>query len=327
MQIDNIPEFDDIVIMDTPPVESQKDDSVVETNSDDNTDTSIETPQYAEDADPTAVATYEQLVERGILIASDDFDGTWNKLDEKIADLPQMVLNTLVAKAPDVAKDVIRFAFSSPNITKEEMVNFIKTDLSEQEDLPSIETMDDARSFLENLYKERGLKPRAIEVMIAAFEEDQTLMDEAKEEYEKNENVRKAKPKTEALISAKENEVLAANEEKAKFASKISEELNTIDWKDTKKDIIKNRIAKNEVNGILTEIFRNPKSLIKMVDFIGYYKNGDIDYDKFIDSIETPKAKDFKSKFENAINSPTLSTKSNFKNSTTESDNLVPIFD
>ena len=60
---------------------------------------------------------------------------------------------------------------------------------------------------------------------------------------------------------------------------------------------------------------------------IGAHDKGDIDYDKFINTIETPKARDIKSKFENIINSPTLSNKSNLKNSTINTDNLEPVFD
>jgi hypothetical protein len=326
MQIENIPEFDEIILSDT--IQTQTDDSVeTSTEVQETTETQTEEKQYSESADPIAIAAYEKYVEQGIIEPSDEFDGTWENLDKNLSDLPQRVLNSLVAKAPDVARDVVRFAFSSPNITKEEMLNFIKTDLSEQEELPAIDTMDDARSFLEQTYKDRGMKPRAIEAALAALEEDDILMDEAKEEYDKTAESKKAKPKTEALISAKENEILAANEEKTAFTGKIFDELNSIGWKASKIDEIKNRIVKNEINPLLTEIFKSPKALIKMVDFIGYFKNGDIDYDKFINTIETPKGKDIKAKFDEIVNSPTLSTKSNFKNSTTESDNLRPVFD
>ena len=44
-------------------------------------------------------------------------------------------------------------------------------------------------------------------------------------------------------------------------------------------------------------------------------------------SIETPKGKDVHSRLQNAINSPTLSTKSNLKQPNGQDDKLEPVFD
>lgn len=336
MQIDTtIPEFE-IILSDTdldnkvdvnePVVNNDADDS----DFDSDNDVIVETPAvektYAEAADPAAIAVYEQLVEKGYVDNDEDFDGTWDQLDSNLENLPQRVLNSLVANTSDVSKDIVRFVFSSDNITAEEILEFVKTNYEESNiQSVEIETMDDARSFLERTYKERGMKPRAAEAAIAALEEDDLLLEEAKEEYQKV--AANAKPKTEALIAAKENETAAAIESKNKFTADIITELNNTGWKPNKIEEVKNRIAKNEVNQLLTDIFKSPKAFVKMVDFIGYFKDGDINYDNFINTVETPKGKDMKSKFESAINSPTLSTKSNFKNLKTSSDGLRPVFD
>lgn len=322
MQIDNtIPEFEPIIVNNDVQPDITVDDNLTNDDiiiKDDTADTTKDTPNYAENADPVAVATYEQLVEEGIIDKNDDFDGTWDKVKDSISNLPQRVLNTLIAQAPDITKDTVRFLFSSPNITQEELFNFVKVNQEElQTANVSVDTMDDARSYLEKIYQERGIKPRQVEVMIAALEEDQVLIDEAKEELEKAELSKKDKPKTESLIVAKEEETARLAQARADFSNKVFEELNNTGWKASKIDEIKGRIVKNEISPLLTEIFKNPKALVKMVDFLGYFKNGDIDYDKFISNIDTPKGKDFKSKLESAINSPTLSTKSNLKNSTT----------
>lgn len=320
-------EFDEIIVDETtvPVVEDNKDTPIIEG------DPIVEIEEekvYPETADPAAIAAYDRYLEQGLIDEDPNFDGTWEKLEENLDSLPQRVLNSLVGKASDTTKDVVRFLFSADNITIDEVLNFVKTNAGEiTETSESIETMDDARSYLEKVYQERGMKPRAIEVTIAAFEEDETLLDEAKEELEKLNASKKDRPKTEALIAAKENEVLQANEERTKFAGQIFQELQNTGWKQTKIDEVKARISKNDINPILTEIFKSPKAFIKMADFIGYFKNGDIDYDAFINTVETPKAKDLKSRLENIVNSPTLSTKSNLKNPTVNTDNLTPVFD
>ena len=342
MQIDTtIPEFEIIVSNEPVNQDIKSDDAVFEapvedveiiadTNDELVEPTAVETPfverNYSDNADPAAITVYEQLLEKGYVDESEEFDGTWDKLDSSLEYLPQKVLNSLVANTSDVSKDVIRFVFSSDNITADEILNFVKVNYEEsQVQNTEIETMDEARAYLERLYAERGVKPIVAQASISALEEGDLLMEEAKEEYEKT--LANQKPKTEALIQAKEQESMAEVERKSKFTNDIITELNNTGWKPNKIEEVKTRIAKNEVNTILTEIFKSPKALVKMVDFIGYFKNGDINYETFINTVETPKGKDMKSKFESAINSPTLSTKSNFKNLKPASGELVPVFD
>lgn len=332
MEIEMIPDFDlevaDVVVDDI--IVGQENDSaekdVISEEESNKEETHEEDERvYGEDADPVAVATFEQLVEEGILNNDDEFDGSWDKLKENLSTLPQRVLNTIVASKSDISKDVIRFAFSSDNISKEEMINFMKTNLEESIESTTIETMDDAREYLEKVYQEKGMKPKVIEAALASLEEDGELLNEAKEELEKKSNSLKDKPKTEALIKDKETQTAQLIEQRTNFVKSLAEELTNVGWKQSKVDEVKNRINNNNVNPVLKDIFNNPKAFIKLVDFIGYYKNGDIEYDKFINSIETPKVKDIKTRIENAVNSPTLSTKSNLK--TTNVQVLEPVFD
>lgn len=344
MQIENeLPEFDltfDDTIVNDLIKESSKDNDQTDQDNDDvidnadidndtalNTEEIVEEKEYPEDADPVAIAAYEKYVEQGIIDKDDDFDGSWEKLDASLENLPQRVLNTLVAKASDTTKDVVRYIFSADNITLEDVVKFVKVNAEEMNEVESVETMDDARSYLEKVYQDRGIKPRQIDAMLSALEEDDLLLEEAKEELEKLNLARKDKPKTEALIAEKENETAEVIAQKNKFASDIFTELQNTGWKPSKIEEVKNRISKNDINPILTQIFKSPKAFVKMADFIGHFKNGDIDYDKFINTIETPKGKDIKSKFENIVNSPTLSTKSNLKKSTNNTALLEPVFD
>lgn len=333
-----LPEFDEIVFQESTETtvdttvdnDNVNDDSVViteEKEADDTTTDTADTEEHSYDpnADPVAIATFDQLVEEGIFDETDRkaFDGTWDSMKNGLASLPQKVLNGLFAQAPDITKDVVRFAFSSPDITKDDLIKFTKTYL-EEIDNPEVtlETMDDARSYLQTLYEQRGLKPRAAEAIIQSLEEDSTLLEEAQEEYEKEKELKSQRPKTEKLIADKENEYNQKIEAQTRFASSLSEELNSTGWKQSKIDGVKQRL--NNINPILTEAFKSPKALIKLVDFLGYYKNGDIDFTKFIESLETNSARDLKNKMQAALSSPTLTTKSNLKNPQ-EQDQLKPV--
>lgn len=330
MENNNIPEFDleldEAVVIQLP----EGDDLETPITDDDNSDKPLNNGLNDKEDEPvvevneTAKVIFEQLVEEQVLPDDSEFDGSWESLRKNISELPQKILNSIIETRNDVSKDVLRYIFTSNNISKDEMLNFIETNMKEiSEESVSIDTLDSAREYLETLYKERGLKPKVIEATLAVLEEDQTLLDEAKEEFEKKKLA--SKTNTEKLIAEKENEELKARQQRMEFTNSIIETLNSTGWKPNKVEAIKQRIANNEINPILAEIFKSPKALIKMVDFIGYYKNGDIEYDAFIAASETPKVKDFRSKLENSISSPTLSTRSNLKNPEQGDDNLKAI--
>lgn len=286
-------------------------------------------PQYGANADPKAIAVYEELKERGIYIEDPEspFDGTWEKIDENFDNLPQRLLNTVVAEAPELMKQVLRFTFSDPNITKEELANFIKVHLEDIENTTpeSIETMDGAREFLEAVYKERGMRPSAIRASLDALEEDDVLIEEAKEEASKTKST-----KTEQLIANKENENIAKEQAATQFVQKVSEELDALGWKPTRATKVKEVLSNNNLSTLLNTTVKNPKGIIKLADFLSYVdpKTGDVDYTAFMKHSETSANTAFKNRIENAVSSPTINTRSNSNNPTQlDKANLIPILD
>lgn len=328
-----IPEFEDIILEDVS--QEEKNNTEVKESNDNNVAEDVimsdsekeqSKQEYGENADATAVAIFEELVNKGILDESDrnSFDGSWEKIEESLDTLPQRVLNGIIQQAPDLTKNVVRFAFSSDNITRDDLVNFLNTYLEETKpETVDISTMDDARDYLYKVYEDRGLKPKAINAALNSLEDEGDLLDEAKKEYEKMQQEKQNTPKSEKLIADKQNEKMQQDQQRMQFIESLNNELEATGWKPTKVNQIRQNFS--NVNQILQDVYKNPKSLVKLVDFLTYYNNGDIDYTKFINSLETPKAKEFKSRFQDIVNSPTLSTKSNFKNPNSKSDDEIPI--
>ena len=170
MQIDTtIPEFEIIVSNEIEEKDTTSDNAVfeapeedVEIIADSNNESEesevVEAPlverNYSENADPAAITVYEQLLEKGYVDETEEFDGTWDKLDSSLEYLPQKVLNSLVANTSDVSKDIIRFVFSADNITADEMSSLtnspvIATKSQEVEDLKN--QYDEAYSLYKNI--------------------------------------------------------------------------------------------------------------------------------------------------------------------------------
>lgn len=336
MEFNNLPDFDLVELEDE---KTQVNESGQETTTeivvdDDGDNDVVDTvsdktePDYGENADALAVQTFNQLKEHGII--DDDpnnpFDGSWEKIDQALATLPNRILATMVEEAPEIGKQLIKFAFSSENLTVEDFKQFAKTYLDEVENTTSeIETMDEAREYLETIYKERGMRPSAIRAALDALEEDDALIEEAKQESDKNkENKHK---QTDQLIAQKQKEDFDRAESQRQFVSKISEELESTGWNKQRVERIKTIMSNNNLGTLLNKTIASPKAIVKLADFLDYYdeKTGDIDYSKFMTKAETKQAKSFKEKVEQAINTPNSNTKSTLTNPNQDWDDLEPI--
>lgn len=269
---------------------------------------------YGANAEATAVVFYEDLVERGILSADSAFNGTWESLNTELDAIPQKAVNTIIEEAPELTKQIIRFAFAGDEITKESLTNFMKTYLDEIDETPTqvIETMDEARDFLTAQYKAEGKRASVITSMLNALEDDDALLEEAQAEQAKTQEKTKTS-KSEALIAEAENSRIAREAQQAQFVATLSSEIEATGWQKTRQDKIKQTLGGNKLNTVLTEAASSPKALVQLADFATYWnpKTKQFDYTAFIAQNESKAAISLKEKAEQAmLNSPTLNTKS-----------------
>lgn len=308
-------------------VVNKEDDIEIEQDGDSDPETETDS-NYGENSDPLAIQTFNQLKENGVIIEdpNNPFDGTWEKLSESLESLPQRVLGALVEQAPELSKQLIKFAFSSENITVDDFKQFAKVYLEEIENTTSdIETMDEARDYLESIYKERGMRPSAIRAALDALEEDDALIEEAKIESDKNKELKHKQ--TDAIIAQKQQEEIQKTESQRQFVSQISTELENTGWNKQRIERVKSIMSNNTLGELLNKTIASPKAIIKLADFLDYFdpKTGDIDYSKFMTKAETKQAKSFKDKVEQAINTPNTYTKSTLTNPNKDWDDLEPI--
>lgn len=333
MEITNIPDFEELVfdldeaVQEKEPGQEKTEEIVIEEESKDNS--KDESSTYSDNADPLAIQTYQHLKEKNIIFEDEStkFDGTWETLEEQLESIPERVLNTMIQQAPELGKQLIKFAFSSENITLEDFKEFTKAYIEENSQ-PSteIDNMDEAREYLENVYKSRGMRPSAVRAALDALEEDELLIEEAKLELEKD-----AKTKTKAtdeIIAKKQNEDAQRYQDQQKFVQSISTELNETGWQKERVERVKKVMSGGNISTILTEISKSPKAFIKLADFLDYYNKDtkDIDYSKFMTKAETKEALSFKDKVDKVVNTPNSNTKSTLTNPNSDWDDLEPVF-
>lgn len=332
-----IPDFEDIVLAinndDLPNVEEtvKSTEEIVETVTPvEEIQESTET-KYSENADPKAIAFFSELKERNYIIEKEDrpFDGTWESIDSYVEDLPQTVLNSVVENLPDLSKPILQFiAEAGDNITVDELKNFFKAHFEDLEEKTSnIETIDSARNYLEQVYKEQGIKPTLISVMLDKLEDDDSILDEAKAEMEKQSTKTR---KVDELISNKSQENNQIKEQQVKFVQDVTTELKSSGWKNERIDKVQNVLKGQEFNNTLRDIVSNPKALVQLADFITYYNkdNKTFNLDVFQKQFETKQTISLKEKLEkNQFSSNSTSSTVSLPNTNKKYDKIEPVFD
>ena len=213
--------------------------------------------------DPLAKSFYEELTQRGYLDENENFSGTWEELDELITDLPQRVLNSVIATMPEDSKQVLKFiSAAGSDLNKEELKKFFNEYFNEAE-LPNVDTADSAREFLTSVFQEQGLKPRAIQAQLDDLEDEDKLIEEAKKIVEQRGS------KTEQLIQEKEKEVREKKLAEQQFVRSIQEEIKAQNWKPER--TVKVQSTFSNINTLMQAIASNPKAYVQFADLMTYF--------------------------------------------------------
>lgn len=266
MIIDTLPTFDDVnphdVILQVEEVEETHE----ELENDDPPEG--ETPEEVE-TDPLAQATYEALVEKGIIEADDKFNGSFDYLDQRFEELPTKLLKSAINDLPEHSQTVLKFiAAAGSNLEPEELKDFLKTYIGEQ-DVPDISTADSARAFLEGELKAQGLRPNAIQAQLDDLEDSNELLSEAEKLLKGKEK------KTDTLIQGKEQATQQAIDSQKEFVQSVTTTLSETGWSKPQQQKIMQMIPK--ANNVLNEIVKSPKAYVQLMDLLSKFNGKEFD--------------------------------------------------
>lgn len=258
-----------------------------------------------------ATLYYNTLVEKGIATPQEDKEEyTWDDVESATnyytQELPHQIADQLVKQAPELGQQLIDFVFTKgQNLTKEDLTQFTKEYL---EDISSVEinTEDDARSYLEQVYSKQFSRKSQVQAAIEALEDEGALVDEAKKHLET-----KPKKSQQTLQQIKE-EQNNIREQQRQFAEQVIQELNNTGWANNKINTIKQNLTNGRVNEVLKKASSNPKALIQLADFINTFDENSSEFDlkNFKVQATSNQVKSLKDKItEDMFNSAASSTK------------------
>lgn len=264
MNIDNtIPTFEDVNPTDVVlqlEEDSQEPQDIVQEESE---------PQEKPEVDPLAQATYESLVEKGIIEEDEAFDGSFNYLDEQFEQLPSKLLKSAIDDLPEHSQTVLKFiAAAGNNLEPEELKDFLKTYIGEQ-DVPDVSSVDAARSYLETELRNQGLRHNAIQAQLDDLEDSDELISEAEKLLKSKEK------KTTTLIQEKEESVQASAKAQREFVQSVNTTLSEIGWSKPQQQKVLQMIP--NANNVLNEIVKSPKAYVQLMDLLSKFNGKDFD--------------------------------------------------
>ena len=263
----NLPVQDEIEQQDTE-VEDQDDLELDDTQE----DSQEQDTEQTDGKDPLAQATYEKYVELGILEPDESFDGTFVSLEERMEDVPNKLLNQALLELPEQSRSVLQFiSAGGTNITKEEIINFVKS--WEEENRTSFELEDEARNYLAETLKKQGLRDKAIQAQLDDLEDEGELLNEA------NKQLAEENTKTQKLIESKKVQTEQNKQSERQYYSAINEELKALNYSKRKTEDIQKTL--NNANKVLSNIYAKPKAVVQLMDLLTKFNGEEFDLSDF----------------------------------------------
>lgn len=323
IDLDNlIPDMDDDFFKTEDPIEETAVEESIETETDTD-DTSDNDPQETvetdvdEDAeiDETATLVYKKFIEEGLVPESDKEGFSWkdvnNFTETYKKELPKMVVQDILNSTPELGQTLIDYVLTKgEELSKEDLQDFYNTYLNDLSKMAETKEFDNesSREYLSEIYKKQGFRDNQIEALLDALEDDDELVKEATETFEKNKKELESAKKLESTKATRQSTIESQRQETEKLLNDLNKELTALNWKPTKTNQIKQDLITGKTSSILKEAGKSPKALIQLADLASYFdsKTGEFDLTAYINQAKTKEAINLKNtilkdKFSSAV--------------------------
>lgn len=221
------------------------------------------------DEEDNAVAAFSLFKEFGV-IDDDDIpeEQTVEAFRELGSRLGEKYLEKAIESSPPLFKDVLIFAHSKDNPTRQDLLNFLKID-EDSPAIPVVETVDDAESFLRielsnhRLYKD---SPTALQLYLDGLEDDQKLKLAKSLVKDKEEEVSKSK---QAAIEAAKYEKEQNLKQQQQFIENLNKAIDDSGWSKRKQEEV--REVTGKIQDINKAITSDPATYAQYLNFLSTF--------------------------------------------------------
>ena len=278
------------------------------------------------ETDDDAIGVYKTLVDKGIVSESEDFKGTWEEIDSMMDSLPEKAMDAVIESMPDTAKSLVEFALNKPNVTLEDLKEFVSLVEKDQEVSLVIDNLDKAKDLIRKEYGS-SFDEDVIESMLDTLEDkgEDYVIKKAKELQTKKEL------QAEKLLEATKSEKVAMLEQQKKFTQTLNTELSNLNYKPSRVQAIRQNLNPQVIARKNEMIRQSPKAILALADIYSYFNEETKEFDLSALSKETESkaASRIKDKMirDNFNSSKGKGTAKSKKQNDFSFEDLEPIFD
>jgi len=236
---------------------------------DDIPDEDPELEETTNEEEDNAVAAFSLFKEFGV-IDDDDIpeQQTVEAFRELGSKLGEKYLEKAIESSPPIFKDVLIFAHSKDNPTRQDLLNFLKID-EDSPTLPVVENVDEAEDFLRNelsnhrLYKD---SPTALQLYLDGLEDDQKLRLAKSLLKDREEEVTKSK---QAAIDAAKYEKEQNLKGQQEFVANLNKAIDDSGWSKRKQEEV--REVTGKIQDINKSITSDPALYAQYLNFLSTF--------------------------------------------------------
>lgn len=258
------------------------------------------------DVDENLQSLYEYYAEEGYLPKVDNFKATPEKfqelLDNHMSSLQNQVEQAYVESLPEKARSLWQYIANKGDDIQEDDLKHFFSDTTKP-----VESEDDARLYLEKIYKERGLADNIVEKLIETHEDDDELLDIAQQEFEKEQS--KLKEEQEKLVNETKEQKQKRLQKQQEFQDNVAGIVMDQPWDDSVKEEVFQEIFSGNLRQKTAQLVNHPKALAQLANYMRYFdpKTGEIDESVFRKQAFSKQNKKTKSAFERSFSSSSAS--------------------
>ena len=222
-----------------------------------------------------AKATALVLKEIGLINPEKDVESYDDLEDVLKVQAPQAVANALISELPEYGKNLALFILNKgEDLTKQDLKDFYNSFFEDElvENMSFDEdNIEEAKSFLRQEFKAKGLKNATIEKTLDALDLEGEILDEANSILEE----KKKQSKTAEKVAKSSEESNSKKIDEVNFVKSIRTEISQTNWREDRQKKVLSMIANNQIKDVISDAFQNPKTLVAFANLLSYY-----DFDK-----------------------------------------------
>jgi len=232
--------------------------------------------EIPDNVDPDLMAHYDYLVQNQFIEPLEEF--TTEAFEERLSSLPERYFDAAINSLHSDAQDLLAYVFQlSESADRTKIKEFLDTYFTDT--TMDLDNESNAYEYLKTKLESTKLykSEEKLNAYLDSLIEDGSLVELAKETYSSDENNLETKRQQE--IEALKAQRISETQNVKQFYTDLYSELDSYEWKNERKQAIKQVLDPKIAAELNAEIAQSKKALIQLADFYSRYNRDTKEFD------------------------------------------------